>query len=104
MPAYSASGTVVPSDTRRATRVARRFSKRRQFWHNPPIAMPAVSAPHFAHGGLGPNSLDHGAGEFGRRSTSPQVRRPDIVRDDRVFERAPQPLRPVELPHMIEHH
>jgi len=36
--------------TNRAMRLARRFSRRVQFAHSPPIAMPAVSSPHFAHG------------------------------------------------------
>src|SRR6266487_5830075 len=67
---YTASGTVVPMATRRATLLARRSSSRVQLAHSPPIGMPAVSVPHLAHGWLGPNPLDHGAGEFGRSSTS----------------------------------
>jgi len=47
---YTASGIVVPIATRRAIRVARRFKSRRQLAHKPPIAMPGVSVPHFAHG------------------------------------------------------
>ncbi|HEX9293442.1 MAG TPA: hypothetical protein VF873_07135 [Gemmatimonadales bacterium] len=47
---YTASGTVVPMATRRAILPARRSSSLVQLAHRPPIAMPAVSAPHFAHG------------------------------------------------------
>src|SRR2546425_1991053 len=67
---YTASGKVVPMATRRAILLARRSSSRVQLRHSPPIAMPAVFSPHFAHGWLGPNPLDHGAGELGCRSTS----------------------------------
>jgi len=35
---------------RRAILPARRSSSLVQLAHRPPIAMPAVSAPHFAHG------------------------------------------------------
>jgi hypothetical protein len=41
---------VVPMATSRAIFVARRWSSRVQLAHSPPIAMPAVFAPHFAHG------------------------------------------------------
>src|SRR5947209_16097814 len=68
---YTASTAVVPMATSRAMRLARRSSTRVQFAHRPPIAMPAVNSPHFAHGWLGPDPLDHGTGEIGRSSTSP---------------------------------
>src|SRR2546430_6209285 len=68
------------------------------------MAMPGVSVPHFAHGCLGPNPLDHGAGELGRSSTSPQIRCPDVVLHNRRFERAAQALGRLELAQMIEHH
>ena len=97
MATYTASGTVVPMATSRATLVARRFSSRVQLAHSPPIAMPGVSVPHLAHGWLGPNPLDHGAGEFGRRSTSPQVRCADLVLDDGCLESAAQPVARLEL-------
>src|SRR5213079_2065240 len=101
---YTASGTVVPMATRRATLLARRSSSRVQLAHRPPIAMPGVSVPHFAHGWLGPNPLDHGAGELGRSSTSPQIRCADVVLHNRRFERAAQALGRLELAQMIEHH
>ena len=101
---YTASGTVVPMATSRAILVARRLSDRMQVAQIPPIAMPGVSVPHLAHGWLGPNPLNHGAGEFGRRSTSPQVRCADLVLYDCRLERAAQPLPRLELTHMIEHH
>ncbi|HXG96021.1 MAG TPA: hypothetical protein VNJ06_02780 [Gemmatimonadales bacterium] len=47
---YTASGTVVLMAARRAILPARRASCLVQLAHWPPIAMPAVSAPHFAHG------------------------------------------------------
>ena len=47
---YTASGAVVPMATRRAILLARRSSSRVQLAHSPPIAMPGVSVPHFAHG------------------------------------------------------
>ncbi len=47
---YTASGAVVPMATRRAILLARRASSRVQLAHRPPIAMPGVSVPHFAHG------------------------------------------------------
>src|SRR5882672_938697 len=101
---YTASGTVVPMATRRAILLARRASSRAQLAHRPPIAMPGVSVPHLAHGWLGPNPLNHGAGEFGRSSTSPQIRCADLVLHDGCLERAAQPLPRVELADMIEHH
>src|SRR5467141_4690908 len=101
---YTASGTVVPMATRRAILLARRASSRVQLAHRPPIAMPGVSVRHLAHGWLGPNPLNHGAGEFGRSSTSPQIGCADIVLYDRRFEGAAQPLAGLELTYMIEHH
>src|SRR5437867_2556239 len=101
---YTASGAVVPMATRRAILVARRLSSRVQLAHSPPIAMPAVSTPHFAHGWLGPNPLNHGAGEFGRSSTSPQIRCADLVLYDGCLEGAAQPLTRLELSEMVEHH
>jgi len=50
MATYTARGNVVPMATSRPILLARRFSRRVQFTHSPPIAMPAVSSPHFAHG------------------------------------------------------
>ena len=85
---YTARTAVVPMATSRAIRLARRASARVQFAHRPPIAMPAVYSPHFAHGWLGPDPLDHGAGEIGRRSTSPQVRRAHLVLYDRRLDGA----------------
>src|SRR5467141_3396215 len=101
---YTASGAVVPIATSRAVLPARRSTSRVQSRHRPPIAMPAVSTPHFAHGWLGPNPLNHGAGEFGRSSTSPQVRCADLVLYDGCLEGAAQPLPRLELSQMIEHH
>ena len=83
---YTARTAVVPMATSRAIRLARRSNKRVHFAHKPPIAMPAVYSPHFAHGWLGPDPLDHGTGEIGRRSTSPQVRRTDLVLHDCRFD------------------
>src|SRR6266576_2075848 len=78
---YTASGTVVPMATRRAILPARRLSSRRQLAHSPPIAMPGVSVPPPAHGLLGPNPLNPGAGEPGPSSTPPppQIRCADLV-------------------------
>src|SRR6059036_2764501 len=101
---YTASGTVVPMATRRAILLARRWSSRVQLAHSPPIAMPAVSVPHWAHGWLGPNPLNHGAGEFGRSSTSPQVRCANLVLYDGCLEGAAQPPGGLELTDVIEHH
>src|SRR5437016_9492422 len=101
---YTASGMVVPIATSRATLVARRSSSRVQLAHRPPIAIPGVSVPHLAHGWLGPNPLNHGAGEFGRSSTSPQIRCADLVLYDGCLERAAQPLPCLELADVIEHH
>src|SRR5260370_38962849 len=88
---YTASGTVVPMATRRAILLARRSSSRVQLAHRPPIAMSAVSAPHFAHGWLGPDPLNHGAGELGRSTTSPQVGGANVVLHDRRLRRRTQP-------------
>ncbi len=85
---YTVRGMVVPMATRRAILVARRSSSRAQLAHSPPIAIPGVSVPHFAHGWLGPNPLNHGAGELGRRSTSPQIRCADLVLHDGCLEGA----------------
>src|SRR5216684_6809244 len=101
---YTASGAVVPMATRRAILLARRSSSRVQLRHSPPIAMLAVLSPHFAHGWLGPNPLDHGAGELGRSSTSPQIRCADLVLHDGCLEGAAQPLARLELADVIEHH
>src|SRR5216117_4366616 len=101
---YTASGTVVPIATSRPILLARRSSSLVQLGHRPPIAMPAVSVPHFAHGWLGPNPLDHGAGELGRSSTSPQIRCADLVLYDGCLEGAAQPLTRLELSQMVEHH
>src|SRR5467141_1064130 len=101
---YTASGRVVPMATSRAILVARRASNRVQVAHSPPIAMPGVSVPHFAHGWLGPNPLNHGAGEFGRSSTSPQIRCADLVLHDGCLEGAAQLLARLELADVIEHH
>src|SRR6267378_2958750 len=101
---YTASGMVVPMATSRAILVARRCSSRVQLAHSPPIAMPGVSVPHFAHGWLGPNPLNHGAGELGRSNTSPQIRCADLVLHDGCLEGAAQPLARFELPDVIEHH
>src|SRR6267378_699925 len=101
---YTASGMVVPIATSRAILLARRASNLVQLAHSPPIAMPGVSVPHFAHGWLGPNPLNHGAGEFGRSSTSPQIRCADLVLYDGCLERAAQPLPRLELADVIEHH
>src|SRR2546425_5217832 len=101
---YTASGMVVPIATSRAILLARRWSSRVQLAHSPPIAMPAVLSPHFAHGWLGPNPLNHGAGEFGRSSTSPQIRCADLVLHDGCLEGAAQPLARLEVADVIEHH
>src|SRR3989442_8971527 len=93
---YTASGTVVPMATRRPILLARRSSSLVQLGHKPPIAMPGVSLPHLAHGWLGPNPLDHGAGEFGRRSTSP-LPPPPIPRPHPFLSAPPFP-RPTQSP------
>src|SRR2546428_2205223 len=102
---YTASGAVVPMATRRAILLARRSSSRVQLRHSPPIAMPAVVSPHFAHGWLGPNPLDHGAGELGRRSTSPPPpnRGAGPVPHERPFHPPPPPLSPPPPPRGIAH-
>src|SRR3989454_5871419 len=103
---YTASGAVVPMATRRAILLARRSSSRVQLRHSPPIAVPGVVSPHFGHGWLGPNPLDHGAGELGPRSPSPppQIRCADLVLHDRRFDRPAQPLARLQLADVIEHH
>src|SRR3989442_10828882 len=105
---YTASGTVVPMATRRPILLARRSSSLVQLGHKPPIAMPGVSVPHLAHGWLGPNPLDHGAGEFGRRSTSPlpppPIHDPDFFLFYRRLHRATHPLACLHVSPLIQPH
>ena len=103
MATYAAISTVAAREMRAANLLARVFRSAMQSGQRSPQASPLIRRPHRTQGTSG-SPLSNGAAEFFGRGGSTQVSGADAVLDYGGDDCIPDPLSPVQLTQVVQHH
>src|SRR3954453_13219990 len=95
--------TVAAREMRLASLLARPFRSAKQSRHSSPQPSPRIRRPQRTQGTSG-SPLSDGTAELLRGGGPAQIAGADAVTHDSRYDRMPDPLRPVQLAQVIEHH